>query len=103
MFFVFLLLFWGEIFFGFAQIIKNMNMKHIKMKRLKRIKYECFGCFVHRRWWRVIRGKALVMSAMWTTPTVMEDVSHAYITLIRIGMPRYVTYVKSSVTSEVLS
>lgn len=28
---------------------------------------------------------------MWITLTAMDVVSHAYITLIKIGMPRYVT------------
>lgn len=28
---------------------------------------------------------------MWITPTAMDGVSHAYITLIKIGMPRYVS------------
>lgn len=30
------------------------------------------------------------MCATWITPMVMDDVSHAYITSIKTGLPRYV-------------
>lgn len=47
--------------------------------------------FVFRQWWRVTLETGQGTSVTWTTPTVTAGVSHAYITLIKTGLPRYVS------------
>lgn len=54
-----------------------------------------FRLLVFRQWWRVTLETGQDTCAMWITPTAMGDVSHAYITLIKIGLPRYVNDVWS--------
>ena len=45
---------------------------------------------VFRQWWRVTLETGQATCAMWTTLMAMGGVSPAYITLIKIGLPRYV-------------
>ena len=52
-----------------------------------------FPLLFFRQWWRVTPETGQDTCGMWITPMVMGDVSHAFITLIRIGLPRYVNYV----------
>lgn len=57
---------------------------------------------VFRQWWRVTLETGQDMCAMWITQTAMGGVSHAYITLIKIGVPRYVSDVWRKCCSLVL-
>lgn len=47
--------------------------------------------FVFRQWWRVTLETGQDTCVTWTTPTATAGVSHAYIILIKTGLPRYVS------------
>ncbi len=48
-----------------------------------------FHLLVSRQWWHVTLETEQDTCAMWITPMVTDGVSHAYTTLIKIGLPRY--------------